>query len=85
MIAIKFTLQGETSMDLLTISEVAETLKVSQSTVRRMILKGEMVAFKVGTRGQLRVEKLDLERYLFENRFKPTENPLDDDIPRENC
>ena len=72
-------------MDLLTISEVAETLKVSQSTVRRMILKGEMAAFKVGNRGQLRIEKLDLERYLFENRFKPIENPLDDDFPKENC
>lgn len=60
-------------MDLLTISDVAKSLKVSQSTVRRMILKGELAAFKVGNRGQLRIEKHDLEIYLSKNRFNPVD------------
>lgn len=72
-------------MDLLTIPEVAEVLKVSQSTVRRMILKGELAAFKVGNRGQLRIEKHELEIYLAENRFKPIQNPLNNDISKESC
>lgn len=71
-------------MDLLTISEVAEALKVSQSTVRRMILKGELAAFKVGNRGQLRIEKRDLEIYLSENRFNPIDKPFNTSL-KENC
>ena len=64
-------------MDLLTISEVAETLKVSHSTIRRLISRGELVAYKVGNRGQLRVKKRDLERYVSMNRVDPLGN-----IPR---
>ena len=51
-------------MKLLTLREVAEAMKVSESTVRRWIRAGALTAYKVGQRGQLRVRDEDLERYL---------------------
>lgn len=57
-------------MKLLTIAEVAATMKVSQRTVRRLINRGDLPAFKVGDRGQLRVEELDLERYVESQRVR---------------
>ena len=51
-------------MNLLTIPVVAEALKVSEKTVRRLIKRGDLPAFKVGDRGQLRVDEQDLERYV---------------------
>lgn len=45
-----------------TIEEIAETLKVSVDTVRRMIRDGEIHAIKV--RGQWRITKEALDHYL---------------------
>lgn len=51
-------------MKLLTLSEVADIMKVSESTIRRLIKGGILTAYKVGERGQLRVKEEDLEKYL---------------------
>lgn len=45
-----------------TIEEVAQILKVSVSTVRNLIDRGELKAFKVGN--QWRVKKEDLQAYM---------------------
>jgi excisionase family DNA binding protein len=47
---------------MLTIKEVANRLKVSIKTVRRLIDAGELVAHRVG-RG-IRVSETDLENYI---------------------
>lgn len=49
-------------MQLLTLEEVADILRVSIQTVRRMIDDGELKARKV--RGQWRILKTDLEEYI---------------------
>ena len=51
-------------MNLLTLNEVAVALKVSESTVRRWIRSGSLIAYKVGQRGQLRIREDELERFL---------------------
>ena len=55
-------------MNLLTLREVADTVKVSETTVRRWVRDGSLVAYKVGKRGQLRVRERDLEAYLESQR-----------------
>ena len=45
-----------------TIEECADLLKVSVSTVRKLIASGELKAFKVG--GQWRIRKEDLDSYI---------------------
>jgi excisionase family DNA binding protein len=57
-------------MKLLTIPEVADAMKVSEKTVRRLIKRGDLPAFKVGDRGQLRVEEAELERYVESQRVR---------------
>jgi excisionase family DNA binding protein len=51
-------------MNLLTLRDVAGTLKVSETTVRRMVRDGSLAAYKVGRRGQLRIREEDLESFL---------------------
>ena len=60
-------------MNLLTVQEVAETIKVSEKTVRRLIKRGDLAAYKVGDRGQLRVKDGDLERYVDSQRVQVEE------------
>ncbi len=45
-----------------TLEEVADILKVSVSTVRNLINRGELKAIRVGF--QLRIKKEELDRYL---------------------
>lgn len=47
-----------------TIQEVAETLKVSVSTVRRAIKAKEIAATRIGTLGQIRVSARALDAYI---------------------
>ena len=49
-------------MEVFTIEEVAEILKVSVDTIRRMIKSGELEAFKVHR--QYRIRKEVLERMM---------------------
>lgn len=51
-------------MKLLTVQDVADSMKVSEKTVRRLIKRGDLAAYKVGDRGQLRINERDLEGYL---------------------
>ena len=48
--------------DLLTMDEVAERLKIHRSTVRRLILDGELKHFRVGK--FYRIATGELSRYL---------------------
>lgn len=57
-------------MNLLTVQDVAETMKVSEKTVRRLIKRGDLSAYKVGERGQLRIKECDLEEYLEAQRVE---------------
>lgn len=57
-------------MKLLTVPEVADAMKVSAKTVRRLIKRGDLPAYRVGERGQLRVEERELERYVESQRVR---------------
>lgn len=57
-------------MQLLKVQEVAEAMKVSVRTIRRLIKRGDLAAYKVGDRGQLRVQERDLEQYLNAHRVE---------------
>ena len=50
-------------MDLLTVEEVAQRLKLNPSTIRRLLREGVLRGSKVGKR-QWRVQSRDLEAYL---------------------
>jgi len=50
------------SIDLLTIQDVAEALKLAERTVYTMAAEGELPAFKL--RGQWRVRRADLEKWI---------------------
>ena len=57
---------------LLTVSEVAAAMRVSNMTVYRLIMGGELPAVRVGKNYRLR--EADLERFL-EERSVRTEGP----------
>jgi excisionase family DNA binding protein len=64
------------------LSDVAAELNVSDSQVYHMVRSGELPAIKVGGRGQWRVERAVLERYI-EQKYAETadwvqQNPLVD-------
>jgi excisionase family DNA binding protein len=51
---------------LLTISETAERLRVSERQVRRLIDRGEIPALQLGGRGSsLRIDAAELEAWLY--------------------
>ena len=52
------------AMTLLVLREVAEVLRVSESTVRRWVRAGELPAYRIGPRGQLRVREEDVTAFL---------------------
>jgi len=54
------------SKELLTVSQVAEYLQISEKTVRRLITNGEIKASKVGGRSW-RIKEHDIEQYLNAN------------------
>ena len=62
-------------MKLLTVQEVADTMKVSEKTVRRMIKRGDIAAYSLGDRGQLRVKETDLEQYVDAQRVRINSEP----------
>lgn len=64
----------------LLLSDVAAELNVSDSQVYHMVRSGELPAIKVGGRGQWRVERAKLEKYI-EEKYAETaawvrDNPL---------
>ncbi len=62
--------EGTKKMKLLTIAEVAEAMKVSEKTVRRLIKRGDLPAFQLGERGQLRIDENELHRYVESQRVR---------------
>ena len=70
-------------MILLTVPEVAETMKVSQSTVRRMIRSGLITAYKLGDRGQLRIKEDDVEEYVESQRVRVENTPAPNPVAME--
>ena len=71
-------------MKLLTVQEVADTMKVSEKTVRRLIKRGDLAAYKVGERGQLRVKEQDLERYVEAQRVEVKATGNENDETKES-
>lgn len=53
---------------LLTVSEVADVLRVSGMTVYRLIRRGELVALRIGS--NYRIRERDLEDYLESTRVE---------------
>lgn len=70
-------------MNLLTVQEIAEALKVSEKTVRRLIKRGDLAAYRLGERGQLRVNEDELERYVESQRVKPVAGHKSREEPNE--
>jgi excisionase family DNA binding protein len=48
----------------LTLADVAEVLNISASQTYALVRSGELVAIKIGGRGQWRVERSELEAYI---------------------
>jgi excisionase family DNA binding protein len=48
----------------LTLSDVAEVLNISASQTYALVRTGELTAIKIGGRGQWRVERDQLEKYI---------------------
>jgi excisionase family DNA binding protein len=71
-------------MKLLTIQEVADALKVSESTVRRLIRRGLLVAYKVGDRGQLRMKVDELDEYVESQRVRVGSGDDPHDVRQES-
>jgi excisionase family DNA binding protein len=49
---------------MLTLTDVAEILNTSLAQVTALVRRGELRAFKLGGRGQWRVETLELEKFV---------------------
>ena len=51
-----------------TLREVASALKVSEKTIRRLINRGDLVGFRGGDRGLVRLKSEDFEDYMNRQR-----------------
>ena len=61
-------------MNLLTVKETAERLKLSLSMVYRLIAAGDLPSYAIG--GCIRVNETDLLQFLNANRKKNTKLPV---------
>jgi excisionase family DNA binding protein len=52
--------------ELLTLQEVSQILKMHLETVREMARTGEIPAFKINKRGDYRVRRSDLDKWIEE-------------------
>jgi len=59
--------------ELLTLDEVAETLKVHKETLRRWDKSGKLKAVRISSRGDRRYRREDIENYI-QQKFKLKEN-----------
>ena len=48
----------------LTVPEVAEVLNIGRNTAYEIVRSGDLPSRRIGKRGQIRVLKYDLERYM---------------------
>ena len=59
-------------MKLLTIQEAADVLRISSSLLYELINSGKIIAHRIGNgRGTLRIQEVDLEKYVDECREQP--------------
>jgi excisionase family DNA binding protein len=71
----------------LTLDDVAETLNVSWSQAYALVRRKELIAIQIGGRGQWRVEKDELERFIQQKYAEaragtvPDEAVPDDAVP----
>jgi len=56
-----------TDSEMLTTAEVARLLHVHPNTVRRWSNKGMFHAYRLGTRGDRRFNRKDIERFMMEH------------------
>ena len=56
--------------EMLTVSEIAKRLRVSQYTVRRWLREKQMRGVLMGDRGGYRVERSEVDRFLRERMEK---------------
>lgn len=66
-----------TEVELMTVAQVAQQLRVSEPTVRRWISKGELPAARIGPRCLVRVRRADVEKFLDSVRQKSSGAPDD--------
>jgi excisionase family DNA binding protein len=62
-------------MELLTVQEAADRLKVSKRTVERAITAGNLRASQIATRGTWRIDIADLERWVQSRTQGPVAAP----------
>ena len=78
----------------LTLADVAEILNTSVAQVYAMVRRKELLAIKIGGRGQWRVSESDLEayiqaqyaetgRFIDEHPFDPAEDPALESAPAD--
>ena len=61
---------------LVTVSELANRLRVSLATAYELISSGKIVSFRVGPRrGAIRIREADVESYLSNCQYVATEQP----------
>ena len=60
------------STRFLTLADVAEVLNTSSAQVYALVRRGDLMAIKIGGRGQWRVETSQLEAYI-ERLYKETQ------------
>ena len=70
---------SEPGTAMLTLKEVAATVRVAESTVRRWIRGGTLPAYKLGKRGQVRVSSDDLQHFLEQQRLTVGPQPAPED------
>ena len=71
----------------LTLDDVAEILNVSWAQAYALVRRKELIAIQIGGRGQWRVEKDELERYIqqryAEARATPADEPAGEQVADE--
>jgi len=70
-------------MEVMTIKEIAEYLRVSYATIYRLIRKGALPAFKIG--GQWRIKKEELNKKIAETCIKTKTEITKNHITEQKC
>jgi excisionase family DNA binding protein len=65
--ALEALRRGRAGGDLLTVKEAQAFLRVSRTTMWRLLRHGELRAHKIGS--QVRIRRSDIESYLEANRY----------------
>jgi excisionase family DNA binding protein len=61
----------------LSIPQVAEELATSEAQISALVKRGDLVAIKIGGRGQWRIERAKLEEYIV-RAYEETARELED-------